>query len=99
MERELLLTQRCKDRVQGSLLYQENKCSSLKTCPQFHVSHFLAKGQPSALCSHREETALFYKIKQKDCLAQAEQSLCRREKSPDASEEMKAITSWEVYAA
>ena len=37
-------------------------------------------------------------IKQKGCLAQAEQCLCRREKSPDASEEMKAITRQEGYA-
>ena len=100
MEGELLLTQRGKAGWQGSLLYQESKCSSLKTWPQFHVSHFLAKWQPNALCSHREETALFYtKIKLKGCLAQAEQCLCRQEKSPDASEEMKAITRWEGYAA
>ena len=61
--------------------------------------HIFLQRDNQVLYVHTERKLLFYKIKQKDCLAQAEQCLCRREKSPDASEEMKVITSWEGYAA
>lgn len=95
-----------RQRVGGRAPFYTGKANvhSLKKWPQFHVSHFLAKQQPGALCSQKEETALFYtKIKQKDCLAQAEQCRWRWENLPHASEEMKAITSrerltWAVYA-